>query len=897
MLDLIKLYNKAVSLLLALIMLLSLGLTAYAEEYSSYDEAAALLVGLNIIDKDEPDNIVTRGKFADVFVKAMNIYVDGYESYQPFADTGNSEYRSAIEILHDRHYLNGVGDNNFAPEGIMRTEYIVRLYVCALGLEMYPQDGNMTFMAAGARLGLLKNVSYTDEITVHNLAVMTYNLLTEAPVGKAVLGIENSYTIDYNDTLLYENFKVVKRRGMVAENDISGVWSKSTVKDGYVKIKLNNGVITALDGDTGISDYLGYTLNIYIEYGDDDNRIICFEEKVCNDFVTINISDIYFESSTLKQIVYNSNGTTKKKGTADFPSVIFNGVYYDEGTFDLKTLEKYNGSLTLINSESESSYDIIKITAYTDYFVKNVEYYDGEMRIYDSGENDNLVLNENESEIKLYYPNGAEASIYELQANMLLSVLTSADNSSIIIYICDKYEEQYVTNVDVSERNISTKDGKLYSIAASCPITNIEIGKNSNIYFDYMGKIGWIEANSGSEYSYALMCSSDFDKKEDTVTLKTFVKSGEFTYFTMAEKAKIDGITYKTGREQYNTLNSINIKGFETGMFPIRYILDESGKIRNVDTPVYNKSAESKDSLKVCLEKSKTTSGVLFSSDGILAKKIVLTGTAKVFVLPEDSSMLSNIEMFNAGGRSLLATGKNSNIMAFKIKDDSLYADLVVNWKTSASYAEINHDNKLFLIDKVNKAYDPVTDELVIEVTGIEGGVKKTYKTYSEFDKSKLDGLSRGDIVRFAYYKGAIFNVEVVFKKDDSGENVGIYNQPSGANGVTNNEGNYDMYYCGYVRAREGKYLKIWTADVTSSGNNVLLQKTTKWENTDETSEEFRVVQATNIAVYDASLSSDRQVYVGDIEDIPYYEGSGDYAIVIMRYRSRSPQETIIIKQ
>lgn len=105
------------------------------------------------------------------------------------------------------------------------------------------------------------------------------------------------------------------------------------------------------------------------------------------------------------------------------------------------------------------------------------------------------------------------------------------------------------------------------------------------------------------------------------------------------------------------------------------------------------------------------------------------------------------------------------------------------------------------------------------------------------------------------------------------------------------------MYYCGYVRARDGKYLKIWTADVTSSGKNVLLQKTTKWENTDETSEEFRVVQATNIAVYDASLSSDRQVYVGDIEDIPYYEGSGDYAIVIMRYRSRSPQETIIIKQ
>ena len=135
-----------------------------------------------------------------------------------------------------------------------------------------------------------------------------------------------------------------------------------------------------------------------------------------------------------------------------------------------------------------------------------------------------------------------------------------------------------------------------------------------------------------------------------------------------------------------------------------------------------------------------------------------------------------------------------------------------------------------------------------------------------------------------------------MFKKDPTGATLGTYNQPAGANGVTNNEGNYDMYYCGYVRDREGKYLKIWTADMTNSGSNVSIAKTTAWKNDDTTSEEYRVIQATNIAVYDASLNGG-EVFVGDIEDIPYYDGNGNYAVVIMRYRSRSPQEIVVIKQ
>lgn len=900
MFDLLKVYKRALSLILTVIILLPSSTAVFAESKSSeYKKAENLLVGLNIIDREEADVPVTRAKFADIFAKAMNIYDSNFVPFNPFFDTQDSDYYEAIEILHDRNYISGVGDNNFAPENLMRVEDIARLYVCALGLEMYPESNNITFWTAANKLGLLKNVSYTSEITVHNLVIMTYNLLVEAPIGKinfSSIGTK-SYTLDSSDNLLYQNFKVVKETGMVSENSASGVWSTSSAKEGYIKIKLNNGTVTALEGDTDIANCLGYTMDVYIEYGDDDNRVICYEDGKNNDICIIDISDISFESSTLSQIVYASNGgSAKKAAIASFPSVIYNGVYYDQGTFDLATLKSYDGTVTLIKSASGSNYDIVKIVAYTNYFVDNVEYYNGEMRIFDKGKNSKLILNENESKIQIYYPNGAEASMYELQANMLLTVMKSADLKQVIIYICDDTEIKDITSIIPEERHILTKDGEEYTISASCPIDNFEIGRSAKIYFDYLGNIGWVEMDAEDGYSYAILRSAKYKKKEDKIILSAFIKTGEFTSFTLAPKVNIDGVSCKSAQDQLDALNAVSIKGFQTGYYPIRYILNDEGQIKNIDTPKYNKGVESKDSLRACLDKSKTTSGVLFSSDGILAKQFVLSGSAKVFILPENSSVLDNYDMYNSGGRSLLATGKNTNVMAFQTQEDSIYVNLVVIWKGQSDYAEINHDNKLFLIDKIVDVYDKALDQVVKEVIGVEGGIEKSYRTYEEFDKTKLDGLSRGDVVRFAYYNGAIYNVEVVYKNDPTGATIGTYNRPAGSNDESNNEGNYDMYYCGYVRSREGKFLKIWTADITTKGSNISLPNTILWKNSDTTSEEYRIIQATNIAVYDKSLGNNGKVYVGDIEDIPYYEGNGQYAVVIMRYRSRSPQEIVVIK-
>ena len=900
-------------MLLSSVTLLSSGTVVFADEAAKFKKAENLLVGLNIIDRNEPDVLVTRGKFADVFAKAIDIYNADFVPTNPFSDTQSSEYYEAIEILHGQNYLMGVGNNNYEPEKPINIEDVARLYVCASGNKEYCEINNITFWTAANRLELLKGVSYTEGITMHNLIIMTYNLLVEAPIGKYDFSKGSSYTSDSKEHLLHQIFDVVKETGMVSENSVSGVWSKSSVNDGYVKIQLKNGTVTALTGNTDIANYLGYTLDIYIEYGDSENRVICFEERPNTDICTINISDIVFEESTMSRIVYApEDRRTKSETIASFPSVIFNGVYYDEGAFDLNTLENHEGTVTLLKSEGSNKYDIINIAAYTDYFVSNVEYYNGEMHIYDEGVNSKLVLDEQEGEIKIYYQNGAEASIYELQANMLLTVMKSADLKKVTIYISDKTETNDIIGINTKDRRVVVNGDKEYRVSASYPIEDIETGKNSKMYFDHLGNIGWIEKDKEYGDLYAIVrsayCNTDeiTEYGEEKVILKTFVKQGEFTNFTLAQRVKIDGVTRKSPQDQLAALEELNVAGFQAGSFPMRYVLNGDGEITVIDTPKFNNGSESKDSLRTCLEKNATTAGVLFSSDGILAKKLLVSSSTKVFVMPEDVNLLSNVNMYSSGGKSLLSTGKNTNVMAFQTQDNSMNADLVVIWKDQSDYAKLDHDNKLFLIDDIKDVYDLNSQETVKEVKGIEGGVEKTYRTYSEFDTSKIEGLSKGDVVRFAYYNGAIFNVEIVFQKDpqfpkdpqtgEAGDTFGTYNRPKGSNDEKNNEGNYDMYFCGYVRSREGKFLKIWTADITKSGSNVTLPRTIMWSNDDTSSEEYRVVQATNIAVYDSTLGSNGKTYVGDIENIPYFEGSGQYAVVIMRYRSRSPQEIIVIK-
>lgn len=848
-----------------------------------------LLYGLEIIDRDEsPEGTVTRGQFADIFTKSNMLYSEDFVPSNPFSDTRESDYFTSIEILHNLGIVTGMSDNKFLPDEFMKTEDMLRLFINALGLEEYYRISGTTVLSAASELGLLKNVPYSDTLTIKNLMKVTYNFLT-APIGKYSLSDGKKLSIDNNDNVLHAKFKIEKITATVVENELSGIWAKSNLGKGCVKLKSDAGMIIANTHGTDISDYLGYTVDAFVEI-DDENNVIVFEVKKGTKTLKIDISSINFGATDITKLAYeNDKGTEKRVSFSNIPAIIYNGVYYDEGVFDFSKLENYEGYVTLISSSGNNTYDIVNITAYTDYYVDNVEYSNGDMYIYDSGNNPPLILGPDSANLSIYFPNGAEATPYEIQHGMLLTVTKSVDNQNVRVQISETAVEDVIVRYDSQYKTLQTSTAE-YKVTSSCNSEDIKVGKKATIYIDCEGRVGWVETVENDGYTFAVLVKVIVETDGETAAVKVYESSSKFTILTLADKLKIDGVKYKDATSQGEALSNIKISGFLENTYPIRYKKNDSGQVTEIDTPYYNVGVESKDTLRIAINKAT----VLYTNDKIVGKSKVLKSTAKTFTIPGNANDAKYEEFYSTSG---LSVGKNDNVVVLSTKDNSMYADVVVIMKEQSTYAPLNHDNKLFMVSNVNRVYDPITDEISLKLTGIESGSVKSYLIYSRLDKSQVEDLKEGDVVRLAFYNSRIHNIQKVFEvNEDSPDILGTYKQPGGANGVFDNECNYDMYHCGYVRKREGKYLEIWTASLTKKGARQEITKSTSWTNTDNSNEEYRVIQAVDIAVYDSSRPKGKRVYVGDLEDIPYYEGQGQYAFVIERYRSRTPKELMVIK-
>lgn len=866
-----------------------------AEGTDRLAKAKNLLAALDIVD-DASDAVVTRERFADIYTRANNIYQKDYVGSNSFSDTEDSEYAQSIDLMRDLGIINGVGNNCFAPSENILMRDIVKLYVSALGLDAYTQKTGKDYMQAGYEVDLFDGVGISDYITMDNLILMTYNFLM-APVGEYNFTQQVSYKINYDTTALYEKFGVFKTTGQIIQNDMSGIWSSEAAAKGNVVINTGEGEFEALAGDCDIASMLGHTLDIYIYDGADDYEVVCYEKRANEKSVVIDIKDIEFDSSNNSKISYTRDGksSVSYEKLADFPSYIINGVYYDVGQFDIKLLSTYSGQLELISTE-HSDFDIVIVSAYTNYFVKNVEHYDGKMTVYDSGSNEALVLDEDTYEqMKIFYPNGAAASPFEIQAGMLLSVAKSFGTERYVrAYISDIVHEGMISGYDYDERIITLTDGTVYDMSPSCGTVGVYFDATAKLYIDKFGDVAWIDYDKTAVYSYAFMKKPFINSEEDKVMIKIVAESGKFTTMYLAEKTKIDGMPCKNPEAQLYELESVEkIDNLAAGEYPFRYRLNDDGEIREIDTPRVRSGYEEKSSFRVMA----SGADVICSNDKILGKQTPLSNSTVVFLIPNAASEeeRDNSAFYSIGNSSLLNTGGSNTYTAFQLGDDSMYADLVIRAQTIIGTG-LNHDNKLFLVDKVQKVYDEKTEEIRTRISGLEAGVEKEYFLHEKFDATKLDGIGRGDVLRFSLLNNEVTAMDKVFiYNDDTSTNTGKYHLPTGGQKASSlAQIGTSYYYSGYVMRREGKLIEILPFDLSASSQDagVFVPNIPDWS-----IETRRVFQApTKISVYDPSLGTNGQVYIGDLEDIPTYEDGGHYVKVIVRYRSRSAQEMVVLK-
>lgn len=899
-----KTTKQILSFVLSCILICSGLQSVTAEKTSNLDKAKNLLAALNIAS-DDSNSIVTREQFADIYVRANNIYQEGYVTLNPFDDTYDAEYADAIHIMRDLGIVSGVGNNCYAPSDNMMTKDIAKLYVSALGLDVYAESTGKGYMQVAYDVDMFKGVVVSDYITMDSLILLTYNFLL-APVGVQNFTDPPSYSINDDTNILYEKFDVYQITGQVIQNDMSGIWSSVSAPEGHVVIKTKDGEITALSGKSGVASMLGHTLDIYIYDVQGEYEVVCYEKRANELSVIIDIGRIDFDNTDNSRISYIKEGRTSvsSEDLSDFPSFIINGAYYDIGQFDISVLENYSGTISLVSS-GKTDYDIVIIEAYTNYFVKNVEHYNGVMRIFDSGDNDMLVLDETAyKKMEMYYPNGAAASPFEIRAGMLLTVAKSFGTENYIkILISDTVLEGNISWYDQDEMLLSLDNGENYRVSPSYKLANVSIRTPAKLYLDVFGAVAWIDYDKTATYSYGYLKLARMDNEEGKIQLKAVVETGKFAKMYLAEKTIIDGKSYKSAEEQLMELENIPIglkreekfKYIAEGEYPFRYRLNEAGEIKEIDSP-RRSEYEDADSFRPvdCGE------GVLCSSDKILAKRTPLSGSTVVFAIPEkeNTGERNDPEFYKVGNSSLMDTSNGNTFVAFRIGDDSLYVDLVIKPQTTIKDS-VGRDSQLFLVKDVKAVYDEKDEEIRTKIVGLEGGTEKEYLVHEQFDKARLEKVKRGDVLRFSLTSGEITAMEYVFIYNDangiSEGSTGKYYKPS-SSGTPGDVGNgiyASYYYSGYVTRREGTLIEILPFDIGAS-ESVGLDVPNRPNWADKSRDIFNA--SSKISIYDPSLGAKDAVYVGDLEDIPAYEDGGGYAKVIVRYRSRSVQEMVVLK-
>lgn len=203
-----KIIKRFFSVLLAA--LLSAGMIVYAQEAENdqqaeragqeaaagfwdaagtkYEKAAGKLQELGIVN-GYPDGSfgtekpVTRGEFATLLARTLNVYTDPASSTSPYKDVNTEDWRyKGICAMQNEGLMSGYGNGCFGPDDNVTYEQAVKPLVSAIGYEAeaeYKSGYPWGYVITAARTGMTKDIdcSVGETLSRGELALLLYNAL------------------------------------------------------------------------------------------------------------------------------------------------------------------------------------------------------------------------------------------------------------------------------------------------------------------------------------------------------------------------------------------------------------------------------------------------------------------------------------------------------------------------------------------------------------------------------------------------------------------------------------------------------------------------------------------------------------------------------------------------
>lgn len=713
--------KKILSLLVVLGMLFSsFPVISQAAVLSLYDETEAkeLLSALNIIDEDMTPK-VTR----DIFVESLMRFI-----YDDASVTGKPE---------DFLKANNMLDEKLAVTSTITVHEAIKYAVIILGYRIkaeteggYPSG----YLKAASDLKLTEGIAVGENSVMRQSQMLRllYNMLDAEPLEMQFSNASNvSYEVAKNETLLSMYRHIYRIEGIQTANEHTSIYNEEGVRDGYIKID------DTLYETKVSKDFLGEYVIGYVQEDKYDELSVIFlsSHKGKNNILTLDTEDIEDINDKFTELkYYNEKDKLKTVKISATPTVILNGVLYDEYTKNDFTPDI--GSVKLIDNNDDGTYEVVNIVSYqtmivdstdkTDLIIRGKYGFDGALDYLDLGDDDlSLQVIKDETDI----------TFKDIQYGDVLSVAISRNNGDKVckIYVKTESVTGKVTSLNNNEDECVI-DGVTYKISSDLEKylafknTTISLSKDYIFYLDYFGNLAYYNLQPAETYVVFMKTYKDMDLDE-SVHIKYMDLDEEWHVDKLAEKVKYDG-TRMNADAVYEALN---------GLTPQIIIIKKNLKeeIREIQVAHITSEAD-KDKFTATREMSYQYIGERNNFND----KLFFDSNAKIVIIPTDNSMdTENYWVENSS--SFLKWGRSYTVVAYDRDKFGYSALYTLRWDEDQSKNHYMSD--LFIITDIYQGLN-ADDEVVQFAEGFMGNLRNL--NFPVKTDGMLDGYKEGDIVR-----------------------------------------------------------------------------------------------------------------------------------------------------
>ena len=706
-------------------------------------------------------DVVTRWMLADYIAQVLGLGTNGQKDFETlFTDLSSEhQYYVQIEAVVQAGYMKGDPTGKFRPNEAVTAKEAAIVLLRVLGYEPYMKvrGENEAFKMTD----VLDGIPLSDEILLPQLLKLIYNMLC-APVVQQTGFVDHGngnldIKLEINDAYIgFENFMGVKFESGV----LDGIRGSTLLKSEDI-VKDNNIMIAGIyyECEDDVTDLLGYKVKYFYREGRDGTRkIIHITKSDKNEEVILTNDELDNFSGGV--YTYFDDNKERKIQISNTTRIIYNDVA-EPLLDDAKFIPDF-GTVTFIDNDGETGYDVIKIENYDVYIISGVN--ETDKRVYYKVGTQSQYVDFDNCDLFTLCNSSGEIALAQLRENSVLMVKRSSNKSKFdrvyAMMITATYKAVKPSSISMDDIVLNDKSYNIWDKIT----TKIEQGTAYDFFCIGNTVVAAVEVEDKSaKYAYLIEAES-----EGTLSSKLLLSmvdlSLEYSVAEVAERVVIDGIRYKqlslqTLKNYLQSTASIYSNGYSMEYpiaQPVKLSLDKDGRVGKIDTFKYDQVEESKESLqyvvemygkKPMYEEYNTSLYNLAEGSTTNYTKLAtsISGETTVFFVPftktNRNGFFSNKAQGN--GRKYLTNGDTFTVDVLGFDENSSVPEVVVVYMDDES-ASISSWTRPSVIFDLSKELDEEGNINCI----VHSYYENQTKTYI-CDESLYNQLSIGDVYIF----------------------------------------------------------------------------------------------------------------------------------------------------